>query len=430
VRAPGGEVERRKEGVSDTAEREGSSGTDVVVGRQPIFDRTRTIIGHELLFRTLPGAVPEELERDGDLMTAEVLVRSVSIGVERLVGGALAFVNGDRGLLTGDVPIVLPPERVVIEVLETVGIDDEVVRGCRHLAAQGYRLALDDFTWSPGVERLLELASIVKIDILQVPSDELPALVERCRRFDVELLAEKVETPAQLLECIGLGFELFQGYLLSRPNVVAGRALGPGAASRLELVATLVDGERELSEVEAIVSRAPAMAHQLLELAGIGASHGTRREVRTLREALVLVGWRRLQSWAALLALVDHGAASHERTVTALQRARMCELLAPHAGVDVPGLGFTAGMVSSFDLLLDVDIGVAIADLAIGPELRDAALRGESELGRLVADVVDYQFGDHEHANRCGLDPYVTNHAWACAMGWALEVCPPTAASR
>ena len=107
-------------------------------------------------------------------MTAEVVFGAVAVGFDQLVSDRDAFCNADRGVLLGDVPLNLPPERTVVEVLETVHLDSEVLEGCRALAAEGYRLALDDFVWRPGAEQLLPLASIVKIDVLATP-DGRPA---------------------------------------------------------------------------------------------------------------------------------------------------------------------------------------------------------------------------------------------------------------
>jgi EAL and modified HD-GYP domain-containing signal transduction protein len=132
---------------------------DVVVARQAIFDAELDVIGYELLFRSLKADAPRPI--DGDLMTTSLLYSSMNIGIERLVGNNLIFCNADRGLLLGEVPITLPPERTVIEVLETVTPDAEILAGCRRLTDAGYRLALDDFLWFPGAEDLLSLATIV-----------------------------------------------------------------------------------------------------------------------------------------------------------------------------------------------------------------------------------------------------------------------------
>jgi hypothetical protein len=74
-----------------------------------------------------------------------------------------------REFLTGEFPIPFDPNQSVLEVVETVQVDDAVVAGVRKLVEQGYTIALDDFTLGLH-ERLLEFATYVKIDLLDVGS--------------------------------------------------------------------------------------------------------------------------------------------------------------------------------------------------------------------------------------------------------------------
>ena len=89
----------------------------------------------------------------------------------------------------------------------------------------GYALALDDFVWKPSYRRLLELATIVKVDVLDRPASELDEVAQQLASYDVRLLAERVETAEVRAMCAGLGYELFQGYYFARPEMVKNRAL-------------------------------------------------------------------------------------------------------------------------------------------------------------------------------------------------------------
>lgn len=398
---------------------------DVVVGRQPIFDRDLTVMGYELLFRPVPAPAltPKEAAgARGDQMTAEVLFGSVSIGIDRLVGNKKLFCNASRGVLTGEVPVLLSPEQTIIEVLESVIPDEQVLAGCRRLRDDGFTLALDDVHWFADVEPFIELASIVKIDLRATTWADLPDLVDRCRRHDVILVAEKVETAEELDRCDALGFDYFQGYLLARPCQVPGRVLDPSRLARVHMAARLLDRECPVSELERIVRNDPAMTYQLLQLAGIGAARGMRRTVQTVREALVLVGWRRLQSWLSLLLIGSNGEASDEELSMALTRARMCELAARSVASSLSETAFTAGMLSSFGVLLDMVLEDALRDLPLDDSLRRAVLDADGQLGQLVADVADFQLGRPDDATRSGLDGAVLSSAALEALIWAVEL--------
>ena len=68
---------------------------DVLVGRQPIRDAHDCAVGFELLFRSLDEGDVREL--DGDLLTSTVILGAATIGLDRIVGDRLAFVNADSG---------------------------------------------------------------------------------------------------------------------------------------------------------------------------------------------------------------------------------------------------------------------------------------------------------------------------------------------
>lgn len=362
----------------------------VAVGRQPIVDREGQVVGYELLYRAVH---PDTPRPSGEQMTAEVVLGALTIGVGQLVGDKVIFCNAERGVLTGDTPVTLPAARTVIEVLETVSVDDESVQGCMDLVERGYRLALDDFVWVDGAERLLELASIVKIDVQAHTRQEVEALAARCTPYGVRMLAEKVETDEEVAWARGAGFDLFQGYAIERPHVVRAPAIPASVAAHVQLAMTLLTEDIDFDELERILRREPGLVLQVLQLAAIGAHHGLRREVHTVREALVLLGTVRIRQWVALTLLSGRPSASPDGLASALVRARTCELLAESRGLGDPEFAFTAGLLSTLDMLLGVPLDQIAETLDVPDAVAAAAFRHETPVGGLVAEVAGHQFG-------------------------------------
>ena len=393
----------------------------VVVGRQAIQDRRRAVVGYELLFRTAGDGPAQGEPISGDQMTAEVVFGALNIGLNHVVAGKRIFCNADRGVLVGDLPVNLPPEQTVIEVLEHVEPDDDVLAGCKRLVAQGYTLALDDFVWFDGAERLLELASIVKLDVQAVRGSELAELMQRCRAYGVQLLAEKVETDEELEHCTRLGFDLFQGYLLERPVVVSGRTVEPSRASRIRMAATLLGEDLDFDELDKLLRSDPGLAYQVMQLASLGREGETRRSISTIRDALVLAGSRRVQNWMALLlARPDHYSPDDGFTKT-LIRARACELLATRISSWQSSMGFAAGLLSALDVLFGIPPAELRASLPIGEELADAAFGDQSDLARIIRDAVDYQLGVPDRKPHSDLTEDDLDDAFAQAFVWTMH---------
>lgn len=387
----------------------------VAVGRQAVVDRDGRVVGYELLYRPLQDDAPLP---SGEQMTADVVLGALTIGVGQLVGDKVVFCNAERGVLTGATPVTLPSDRTIIEVLETVAVDDEVVAGCAALVAQGYQLALDDFVWVEGAERLLELASIVKLDVRAGTRDELEALARRCAPYRVRLVAEKLETDDEVAWAREVGFDYFQGYAIERPEVVRASSLSPSVTAHVQLAATMLAEDVDIDELERLVRREPGLVIQVLQLATLGAAHGLRREVRTVREALVLLGTVQIRQWVALTLLSGRSSAGIDGLATALVRARTCELLAGSRDLGDPEFAFTAGLLSALDLLLGIPLEQVASSLDLPSAVSAAAFHKVGPVGAMVAEVTAYQA---DVARAVATRPVSDlDGASAAAFGWAM----------
>jgi EAL and modified HD-GYP domain-containing signal transduction protein len=369
--------------------------TWVHVGRQPILDADGRLYGYELLFRgnasaTSSGAPGTGV--DADAATTATILSAFSEFGSQLLGGRLGFVNLTKAFLVGELPVPFPPNTGVLEVLETVEVDDTVVAGAAARVAEGHRLALDDFVYGEAWEPLLQLAEIVKLDVLDVPWDEVLETVERCRPFGVRFLAERVEDAAMLERARDAGFELFQGYHLGRPQTLSMERLGPGQAVALQLLSRLSDPNVTAREVEQILRTDPALTVRLLKIAN--SAHSGRRQLGSIRDAVVLVGLARLRAWMVLIATESAGS-QREQVGTAMIRARTCELVAPVVSPDVrPDTAFTLGLLHGVSEALGVPRHEFVAGLpALSDELR-AALAGDGgPLRDVLAAVLRYEQG-------------------------------------
>jgi EAL and modified HD-GYP domain-containing signal transduction protein len=198
------------------------SQSNIVLGRQPILDRAERLVAYELLFRAAADQTEAVID-DNALATASVVTRAFRpIGIQTVVGGCRAFVNVDAETLLSGLVETLPQRQVVLEILESVEVDERILRRCRALKDKGYRFALDDFVgYSETYEPLLDIVDVVKIDVLQLDSVTLSTLVQRLKLRPVRLLAEKVESRERARLCLAIGIDLFQGYLYGRPAVLA-----------------------------------------------------------------------------------------------------------------------------------------------------------------------------------------------------------------
>ena len=269
----------------------------VAVARQPIFDRAETITGFEILYRSLTGPFT-----DAEGATSTVIVQSLAdIGLERLVGDSRAFINVTREFLLKVRPLPMPPERVVLELVGTHTADPELLEALRDAVDAGFQVALDGFRFAPGLEPLLDVASVVKLDIRALSGSSLVSQIGELRARGITAIALKVETREEYEACRAMGFDGFQGYFFAEPAVVSGRT---APTHRLGVLGQLVAPGRKASfeEIERVISQDAGLSHKLVRMAG-SAFVGARQQVSSVRQALILLGTVAVRRWAMLLVL-------------------------------------------------------------------------------------------------------------------------------
>ena len=398
---------------------------ETFIARQPIFDRRDAVVGYELLFRDGPENAFSAI--DVDLASSQNLERTVmGFGLDVLTEGRAAFVNVTRQVLLDELYTLLPPDRAVIELLETVEPDRDVVDACKRLKKQGYRLALDDFVYRPDFDPLLALADIIKVDFRTGPTarDECLAGI---RSAGASLLAEKVETQGERSEAESLGFEYYQGYYYCKPQMLAGRSPAPSHANYLRLLCEVSGDEVSFERVEAIIRAEVAFSVRLLRYLN-SAAFGWRHEVKSLDQAIRLLGERPLRKWVSAVATVElaTGKPSHLVT-TGLVRARFSELLAEPAGLGRADLDlFFVGLLSVMDAILDQPLPDVIASMAVSPALAAGLLDRAPPFGPVLELVIAAEQGHWDAldnwAGVLGARPDTIREAHAAAAGWATSL--------
>lgn len=387
------------------------------VGRQPLYDRAGAVVGYELLFRDTSEAT-SATSRNA-VATSQVIVAAFTeFGLDQLVGDRPCFVNLTREFLVGALPVPFDHGRTVLEVLDGTPVDDEVHAGVLDLVARGYTIAVNDLALAGGDDRLLALATYVKLDVLDPDAVALAAAVARCREYPkLRLVAKRVETEQRLTLARELGFDLFQGHVLGRPHVISSRGLTPSRLRRLELLTTLTADDVQVKVVVDLTSADPALSYRVLRATNNAASGLTGR-VSSVRDAVVLLGLRRVREWVALMLVSDVCEVSEDQLANTMIRARLCQTVAEHLGLS-GGAGFTVGLLSGVAELVGEPVAEIAHRIPLTADVARSLTVGDGPLGDVLSTVRAYEAVDLGTLGRATVDSTELAQAYLSALGWS-----------
>lgn len=363
------------------------------VARQPIFDRRKNVTGYELLFRDgVSNCFPDI---DADEATSKLITQHhLLLGVEKITNGKQAFINFSADTLIHHFPTSIDPDSMVIEILETVPISNELLTACKELHKMGYRLALDDHDFDPKWDIFLPYISILKIDVQQFNVIQISKYLRRIAPYPVTLLAEKVETADEYEQLQHLGFDLYQGYFFARPEMLRHKQLGSNKTNLLALIGESSKIQLDFDGLAAIVERDLDISYKLLRFIN-SANFARKQSIGSLKHAMIYMGEAELKKFISLLALANLAEGqSDELLVMSLIRARFCDRLANIRGDrENPPAAFLTGLFSLVDALLEQPLDGLLAQLPLLTEIKCALLEHKGILADYLSVERSFEQG-------------------------------------
>jgi len=398
-------------------------GVGAMIARQAIVDGQQSVVGYELFNRSR-----SQVEHTAASDVLLVFTALSHAGTEELIGKVLLFVNCTHESLSGGHLELVNPDKVVLEIpplghaaMEEVQARLPILAALRE---RGFHLAFNHQVLESAYAPWLPLADFIKLDISLLPPEQLAVLVKYAgRQSQARLIAEKVETAQQFDMVSALGVQLFQGYLFARPTVVQTRLLSPGQASIVQLL-NLLRGQASTDAIEEVLKKDAGLAFNLMRLIN-SASLGLTREITSIRQAVLLLGLKKLFRWAALLLTAARSAGTPPATgQTAVVRGRLMELLANEfMSPEEADQAFVIGVFSMLDQMLGMPQASAVGLLNLPDELSTALLERSNMHGRLLNLVEACESGDDDSFDQAAqalpLSSQQINWAHLQALAWA-----------
>ena len=364
------------------------------VAKQPILDREQKTYGYELLFRT---GLDEQAAviKDADFATGDVATYGFVKTQEDINQSKRIFINFTESLILEGAPRALPSSVTVIEVLENIASSPEIMEELIKLKQEGYLIAIDDFDNSRETdEALLDIADIIKVDVLDKSPDEIAKLFNQIKDKKALKLAEKVESRSTFEYLHRLGFDFFQGFFFARPQNLTGKKIHSSQSSKIRVLSAINDANLDTEKIIELVNADASITYRLLRLLN-SAAFGLSMKIEPVRHAVVLLGNSRMRYWLRMVVLSDINAKDNpkELLLLALVRAKFLEKLTQDGHIpDVhPETMSLFGMLSLLDIMLATPFPIIFKELPLSQNFQDGYTNPDTPLGKYLALLISLE---------------------------------------
>ncbi len=387
------------------------------IALHPICDRQFKHVADELLYRAHGGALTADIT-DPVLATARACSTAFyEIGLQGLVGQRLLYLNVSADWLANPDLLPLPVEQVVIELPDT-DISPLLWTELKSVYEKGYQISASYQQLSRYGQALLDLINIVKIDVREKASFNV---VKQFQESGKLVLASYIENSDLLNMSMNAGCDLLQGFFYGLPqqfqsNVSKRQGNRP---ADLKLIRLLYDSDTEVSKIESLIAQDPHLCHLLFKRVN-SASERRANKIKSISQAVMLLGFEKIRALTATLLLADNQPIKRLMVFKLLVRAHLAKLLASRSQYLEPEVAFTGGLFSMMDQLEGIELQKLLNEAGLDDEIVDGLLVKKGELGKVVKLIESFENAQMEQRSLKQVE--ALNKDYLASVAWAQEM--------
>ncbi len=397
----------------------------IFFARQPILQVDNSVWGYELLFRNSSSATRADITDDYKA-TLNVAAGSCSTPGKEVPPGVKLVINFSHKSILEKVPYALPSKNTVVQISETIPPTPNLLAALQELSGDGYTIALDDFEGRPQGEILIDYADAAIVDVLPANTESLKRTRQSCEGKKVKLIAKRVEDIKKYEIARKVGFDLYQGYFFKKPENIGSRKLNSGEIARLKLYKLIEQETPDFDELAEALQADVSSSYRLLTLLN-SPVFGFSQKIKSVKQAIVLAGWKLLKNWLRVVILTDLTPArkTSELPLNSAQRAKFLELTtrAFKAKAAPPETMFLLGLFSLLEPMFDLPMASVVKHLPLDQDLQSALCGERNHYSDWLDMAVLFEEAQWDmldkHLNEMGLDPLLVSRCYYLSMRWA-----------
>ena len=394
------------------------------VARQAILDRSENVFAYELLYRNSnDNFFPDNVS--DDTATARLFFDSLLFyGIENLANNKKLFINLSVSSIISDLPKLIAPKNVVLEIIERINKPDEVLPLVVNLMKSEYVFALDDYDGDPKWDNLLQKVKYVKLEVGEDLEDTLKQVAFLKEQFpSKKIIVERIEDHESFELIREAGADLFQGYYFTKPKLLSFKNINPSKLAILDLLKITLKTPLDFPTLIQKVEKDAVLVVRLLRLSNLRCK--SSKKISSISQAVIYLGENTIKQFVTVLSLGDIGESKpSELLKVGLIRAKFIELLL-ESDKNLSDMGYLLGIVSIFNALVDVGLAFVFKELSLNHDLRCALENRSGKLGYCYALCLKIENNDligvQESKKYLNLDETSIMHCYAEALNYADE---------
>lgn len=376
---------------------------EIMVSRQPIFNKKKDVFAYELLFKSdLPGSIKKMKDRraardDSSLAAIDSLLVN---GLKRLSIGKRAVIHLNHQTLLSEFPLMFPSNLLGIEIQEDVDPENKVTEVVKKMKKAGYLFLLTENVYNEGDINLVKMADIVGIDFRS------QGIQKRASVFDGNpmhhrFLARGIGTASDFELAAEAGYHYFQGDFLSKDDMISCRNIPSYKLNLMRILKEINKPSVHFDKIEKILQKDVSITYKLLRFVN-SAFFGLKTTVQSIKHALALLGETEVRKYLSLIVLSGIGTDKPLELIRiTIIRAKFCEYIASELDFESDLSNFfLMGMFSMVNAFLDRPMDEILEDLPLASPVKEALLGKPNHFRDVLELVKDYEKGNWVHLNQ------------------------------
>jgi len=368
---------------------------NIYLARQPIIDLNARICAYEVLFRDMN----KESVITGDRYASAAVISNVlnKFGKKELLEDKRGFVKIDEKFLLNDIIFSVPKEFFVFDLLEYVAITERVVERLAHLADEGYVLGLNDTQLTLNTfekyAHVLKYLSFFKLDFERGLDDDTSFYIKELKKYNIQVIASKVEDHESYEIAKKLGADCFQGYFFAKPKILENAKYEAAQFDVLKLYNLLMQ-DTSIDEITTEFEKSPEITVQLLQFMNSGAFH-FRNKISSIRHVITLMGRVTLAKWLMLMIYSKSLSKNknHEPLMLMVQnRIELMEIILkdvePNVKSDRLGEAYLVAVLSLIDTIFSMKLEDILERVNISESVKEALLDYKNIFGEILQVIL------------------------------------------